>query len=288
MSARIVSGLQKNQSLAYHRHVSDLFHDAFYRFVPVQNPEELIAELEKLCSSAEVLGSILVAEEGINGMLCGSQEALQIVRDGLEQDTRFKNLMYKRSACRDQVFKKLKVRLKPEIVALGIEGVDANKYHGTDVAPLEWRELIKRDDVVLIDNRNAFEYTLGHFKGAINPGVDNFRDFAAFIEHNLSTWQDKTISMYCTGGIRCEKTSAWLAEKGIQIMQLEGGIINYFAEVQDAHEDYEGTCFVFDKRQELDTRLKIARTPRTSENEPLFSRFLWDGMTPDEVTDAQL
>jgi UPF0176 protein len=268
--------------------VSDLFHDAFYRFVPVQNPEELIATLEKLCAEAEVLGSILVASEGINGMLCGSQEALKIVRDGLEQDSRFQDLMYKRTACRDQVFKKLKVRLKPEIVALGIEGVDASKYHGTNVSPLEWRDLIGREDVVLIDNRNAFEYTLGHFKGAINPGVDNFRDFAAFIEDNLSTWENKTISMYCTGGIRCEKTSAWLAEKGIQIMQLEGGIINYFAQVEDANLDYEGTCFVFDKRQELDTHLKIARTPRTSENEPLFSRFLWDGMIPDdELTDAQ-
>ncbi len=268
--------------------MSDLFHDAFYRFVPVENPEALISELFDLCSRAGVLGSILVATEGINGMLCGSQDALQIVREGLEQDSRFQNLMYKRTHCREQVFKKLKVRLKPEIVTLGIEGVDASKYHGTDVAPHLWRELIKRDDVVLIDNRNAFEYTLGHFKGAINPGVDNFRDFAAFIESNLLNWQDKTISMYCTGGIRCEKTSAWLAEKGIQIMQLEGGIINYFAQVEDADQDYEGTCFVFDKRQELDTRLKIARTPRTEENEPLFSRFLWDGMTPDdEVLDAQ-
>jgi UPF0176 protein len=268
--------------------VSDLFHDAFYRFVPVENPEELIGTLEKLCAGAGVLGSILVATEGINGMLCGSSDALQIVRDGLEQDSRFQNLMYKRTHCREQVFKKLKIRLKSEIVALGIEGVDASKYHGTDVSPHLWRELIKRDDVVLIDNRNAFEYTLGHFKGAINPGVDNFRDFAAFIESNLLNWQDKTISMYCTGGIRCEKTSAWLAEKGIQIMQLEGGIINYFAQIDDANLDYEGTCFVFDKRQELDTQLKIARTPRTSENEPLFSRFLWDGMTPDdEVTNAQ-
>ncbi len=265
-----------------------MFHDAFYRFVPVQNPEALIVALEKLCVDAGVLGSILVATEGINAMLCGTQDALQIVRDGLEQDTRFRSLMYKRTACCEQVFKKLKVRLKPEIVALGIEGVDASQYRGTDVSPIIWRDLIKRKDVVLIDNRNAFEYTLGHFKGAINPGVDNFRDFAAFIEDNLLNWQDKTISMYCTGGIRCEKTSAWLAEKGIQIMQLEGGILNYFAEVQDAHQDYEGTCFVFDKRQELDTRLKIARTTRTSENEALFSRFLWDGMTPDdEVTNVQ-
>jgi UPF0176 protein len=275
-------------SLAYYSTVSDLFHDAFYRFVPIQNPTALIVTLEKLCADAGTLGSILVASEGINGMLCGTQEALQIVHDGLELDARFQNLMFKRTACRDQVFKKLKVRLKPEIVALGIKGVDASQYHGTDVSPLEWRDLIKRDDVVLIDNRNAFEYTLGHFRGAINPGVDNFRDFAAFIESNLLNWQDKTISMYCTGGIRCEKTSAWLSEKGIQIMQLEGGIINYFAQVQDADQDYEGTCFVFDKRQELDTRLKIARTTRTSENEPLFSRFLWDGMTPDdELLNAQ-
>ncbi len=262
--------------------MSDLFHDAFYRFVPVQNPEELIAELEQLCSSAGVLGSILVAEEGINGMLCGSKDALGLVRNGLAADARFQNLSYKRTACRDQVFKKLKVRRKAEIVALGIDGVDASQYHGTNVSPLEWRELIKRDDVVLIDNRNAFEYTLGHFKGAINPGVDNFRDFAAFIHSNLENWQDKTISMYCTGGIRCEKTSAWLAEKGIQIRQLEGGILNYFQEVEDANLDYEGTCFVFDKRQELDTRLRIARTPRTPEIESSLSRFMWDGMEPDD------
>ncbi len=261
--------------------MSDLFHDAFYRFVAVQNPEALIANLELLTANAGVLGSILVASEGINGMLCGTISQLQTVRDGLESDARFQNLMYKRTRCRDQVFKKMKVKLKPEIVALGIEGVDATKYHGTDVSPLEWRELIKRDDVVLIDNRNDFEYTLGHFKNAINPSVDNFRDFAAFIESNLSNWQDKTIGMYCTGGIRCEKTSAWLAEKGIEIMQLEGGIINYFQEVEDANLDYEGTCFVFDKRQELDTQLKIARTPRTPEVAELFSRFLWDGMEAD-------
>jgi UPF0176 protein len=261
--------------------VSDLFHDAFYRFVTVQNPEALIAQLEHLCDGAGVLGSILVADEGINGMLCGTFEQLQIVRSGLEADPRFQNLTYKRTRCRDQVFKKMKVKRKTEIVALGIQGVDTTKYHGTDVSPLAWRELIKRDDVVLIDNRNDFEYTLGHFKNAINPGVDNFRDFAAFIESNLENWQDKTISMYCTGGIRCEKTSAWLAEKGIQIMQLEGGILNYFQQVEDADRDYEGTCFVFDKRQELDTRSRITRTPRTPEVAALFSRFLWDGMEPD-------
>lgn len=261
--------------------MSDLFHDAFYRFVPVHDPEALIAELDKLCSSAGVLGSILVAEEGINGMLCGSFEQLQIVRNGFETDERFKNLIYKRTNCRDQVFKKLKVRRKTEIVALGIDGVDASKFHGVDVPPLEWRELIKRDDVILIDNRNSFEYTLGHFKNAINPGVDNFRDFAKFIESNLENWQDKTVAMYCTGGIRCEKTTAWLSEKGIQIMQLEGGILNYFQTLKDANLDYQGTCFVFDKRQELDTRLKIARTPRTPEVAGLFSRFMWDGMEPD-------
>ena len=261
--------------------MSDLFHDAFYRFVSVQNPEELIAQLENLCGDAGVLGSILVAEEGINGMLCGTLEQLQIVQDGLEADSRFQNLMYKRTKCRDQVFKKMKVKRKAEIVALGINGVDATKYRGTDVSPILWRELIRRDDVVVIDNRNEFEYTLGHFKNAINPGVDNFRDFAAFIESNLETWQDKTISMYCTGGIRCEKTGAWLAEKGIQIMQLEGGILNYFQEVEDADLDYKGTCFVFDKRQELDTRSRIARTPRTADVAGLFSRFLWDGMEPD-------
>lgn len=258
--------------------VLPLFHDAFYRFVPIDDPAKLARQLEEVCSSAGVLGTVLVAPEGINGMMCGPLKSLQVVRDALERDERFSDLMYKRTACPVQVFDRLRVRLKAEIVPLGIAGVDATRFRGTDVSPLEWRELLSREDVIVLDNRNTFEYTLGHFKGAINPGVDNFRDFAGFIDQNLPQWADKIIAMYCTGGIRCEKTGAWLASRGIEILQLEGGILHYFQQMENADEDFEGTCFVFDARQELDTRGRVVRTPRTAEFEGTVSKFLWRGM----------
>jgi UPF0176 protein len=242
-----------------------LYHDAFYRFTHILEPEQLCTELEQTCQQAGVLGTILLATEGINGMLCGSSQQLQTVRDALEAQPRFANLFYKRTQCSQQVFKRLKVRVKPEIVPLGVDGVDTQTFQGQDVSPLEWRELLKRDDVIVIDNRNAFEFEIGHFKGAINPDVEHFRDFAAYLEAHLPEWQaqNKTVAMYCTGGIRCEKTTAWQAARGFQILQLEGGILNYFQALEDADKDYDGGCFVFDAREVLDTKLEEVRSPDT-------------------------
>ncbi len=238
-----------------------LFHDAFYRFVHLEHPELVRTHLERSCLEAGVLGTILLAEEGINGMLCGSSQALQMVRDVLEADSRFSNLFYKRTECSQQVFKRLKVRVKPEIVPLGIAGIDTQNFKGTDVSPLEWRELLSRDDVIILDNRNSFEFELGHFKGAINPNVEHFRDFAAYLDAHLPEWQaqNKTVAMYCTGGIRCEKTTAWQAMRGYNILQLEGGILNYFQSIDNAEDDYDGTCFVFDAREVLDTKNQEAQ-----------------------------
>jgi UPF0176 protein len=232
-----------------------IWHDAFYRFVKIDDPNGLVATLEHLCEQAGVLGSILVAEEGLNGMLAGTEVQLKVVHDWLESDPRFTKMLVKRSACEDTPFKRLKIKLKNEIVPLGLPNIDATSKTGVNVSPLEWRDLIQRSDVVVLDNRNSFEYELGHFKNAIDPGVQHFRDFADYVENHLPQWQDKTVAMYCTGGIRCEKTSAWLADLGVQVYQLEGGILNYFKEIPDADKDYKGTCFVFDERRELDTQL---------------------------------
>jgi UPF0176 protein len=242
-----------------------LYHDAFYRFTQILEPEKLCAELENICLQAGVLGTILLATEGINGMLCGTETQLQTVRDVLEADSRFAGLFYKRTKCSQQVFKRLKVRVKPEIVPLGIDGVDTQTHKGQDVSPLEWRELLKRDDVIVIDNRNAFEFEIGHFKGAINPDVEHFRDFAAYLDAHLPEWQaqNKTVAMYCTGGIRCEKTTAWQAARGFHILQLEGGILHYFQSLEDADQDYDGGCFVFDAREVLDTKLEEVKSPDT-------------------------
>lgn len=241
-----------------------LWHDAFYRFVRVDNPEELTQQLLNVCERAELLGSILVATEGINGMLAGTETQLKQIQDFFEADERFAGMLVKRTICSKAPFKRLKVKIKQEIVPLGVDGVDATSKTGVNLSPKAWRELIHQDDVVLIDNRNSFEYRVGHFKGAIDPQVDNFRQFAAYMDAHLPDWQaqQKKVAMYCTGGIRCEKTTAWLKDKGVDVYQLEGGILNYFAEIPDAEKDYEGECFVFDERVALDTRLQETNLTR--------------------------
>jgi UPF0176 protein len=242
-----------------------LWHDAFYRFVNIEDPSPLLETLHTLCKEAGVLGSILVAQEGINGMLAGTEKQLNVVHVWLETEPRFAKMMIKRTPCETMPFKRLKVKLKKEIVPLGLPEVDATSKTGINVSPREWRNFIKRDDVVVIDNRNSFEYQHGHFKNALDPGVTQFRDFANYMEQHLPQWQkeNKTVAMYCTGGIRCEKTTAWLAAKGVQVYQLEGGILNYFKEIPDAEKDYEGDCFVFDERRLLGTTLQPAQ-PKTS------------------------
>ena len=240
-----------------------IFHIAFYKFVTLEDPEGVIAHLRMLTN--DVLGSILVATEGINGMLAGSEALLNTFQNALQNDAyfagKFSGIAFKRSPCKTAPFGKMKVYRKPEIVPLGIAGVDATKT-GTDVSPAEWRKLIAESDVVLLDNRNSFEYKLGRFKNAIDPHVTNFRDFPNYVKVHAAQWQadGKRVAMYCTGGIRCEKTSAWMRDMNIPVFQLEGGILNYFQQMPDAEKDWDGECFVFDNRVALDTKLQETAT----------------------------
>ena len=247
--------------------MTDLWHDAFYKFVTVTDPDALSEALTELCRGAGVLGSILVAAEGINGMLAGTDAQLEQVRDGLREDERFSDLFFKRTACKQVPFKRLKIKVKAELVPLGVAGIDGAETVGA-VSPAEWRELLERDDVVLIDNRNAFEYELGHFKGAVNPQVASFRDFAEYAEAHLDEWQGKKVAMYCTGGIRCEKTVAWLKGSGLELYQLHGGILHYL-EQHPGDEAFEGECFVFDDRVALDTHLQETETSLEDLSPPL-------------------
>ena len=245
-----------------------LVHTAFYKFVRMPQSEEVAVWLRELTARPDnaVTGSILVASEGINGMLAGSAPVLDAIEHALLHDARFDGLFsgmtFKRSACITVPFYKMKVHCKAEIVPLGIEGVDATRRTGINVNPRDWRALIAQDDVVLLDNRNSFEHRLGRFKGAIDPLVENFRDFPAYVEAHADEWkaQGKRVAMYCTGGIRCEKTSAWMLDLGIEAYQLEGGILNYFAQMPDANKDWQGECFVFDNRVALDTHLQETAT----------------------------
>jgi UPF0176 protein len=245
-----------------------LLHSAFYRFVRLDQPEAVAARVRLLAAAPQhpVLGSVLVAPEGINGMLAGTAQALDAIELALHTDAcfagRFAGMVFKRSACTTPPFHRLKVHCKPEIVPLGITGVDAGGPGGVDVSPADWRALIRRDDVVLLDNRNSFEFRLGRFRGAVDPMVGNFRDFPAYVLAHAPAWAaaGQRVAMYCTGGIRCEKTSVWMRGLGIPVWQLEGGILNYFARMPDAERDWDGECFVFDNRVALDTRLQETPT----------------------------
>jgi UPF0176 protein len=245
-----------------------LLHTAFYKFTPLPRPDQVAEALRALVAAPGadgLTGSILVAAEGINGMLAGPPQALDRIEQALLQDPAFggafAGMAFKRSACSTRPFAKMKVHVKKEIVPLGIEGVDA-RITGINVSPQVWRELIKDPDLVLLDNRNSFEYRLGHFEGAIDPQVTNFRDFPAYVRAHAQEWkaQGKRVAMYCTGGIRCEKTSAWMLEMDLPVYQLEGGILNYFQQMPDAEQDWRGECFVFDNRVALDTHLQESAT----------------------------
>jgi UPF0176 protein len=240
-----------------------IHHIAFYKFAAIADVDAVVMRLREV--TAPLLGSILVAGEGINGMLAGSAEQLDAFEQALQIDAvfegKFAGTVFKRTECLTPPFKRMKVHAKKEIVPLGIDGVDAAgrtaDIERTNVAPQAWRELIKQPDVVLLDNRNSFEYRLGKFDGAIDPGVVNFRDFPEYVKAHAAQWkaEHKKVAMYCTGGIRCEKSSVWMQDLGLDVYQLEGGILNYFKDMPDASKDWQGECFVFDNRVALDTHL---------------------------------
>lgn len=241
-----------------------LCHTAFYRFVALADCESVAARLREL--TQRLTGSILVAAEGINGVLAGPVGEVdafeQALIHGAEFNGVFEGTLFKRSACVSAPFARMKVHCKKEIVAFGIDGVSAAADAGLSVSPQAWRELIAQDDVVVLDNRNSFEYRLGKFNNAVDPQVANFRDFPAYVQANASHWkaQGKRVAMYCTGGIRCEKSGAWMRDMGLEVLQLEGGILNYFQSMPDAEKDWQGECFVFDNRIALDSKLQETDT----------------------------
>jgi UPF0176 protein len=249
-----------------------IHHIAFYKFSSITDVNAVVTRLREM--TVDLLGSILVATEGINGMLAGSAQQLDGFEHALQNDAAFNSAfqatVFKRTECQTPPFKRMKVHAKAEIVPLGISGVDAAGRTAdivrTNVSPAQWRDLIHQPDVVLLDNRNSFEYRLGKFDGAIDPGVVNFRDFPEYVKAHAEQWkvEHKKVAMYCTGGIRCEKSSVWMQDLGLDVYQLEGGILNYFKEMPDAQKDWQGECFVFDNRVALDTHLH--ETPTTVED----------------------
>lgn len=253
-----------------------LVHGAFYRFVRLAQPDRVAHVLREL--TCDLKGSVLVAEEGLNGTVAGTAAAVDAFELALQDDPRlhglFTGLKLQRTPGGPAPFGRMKVHRRAEILALGVEGIDAVGHHGRLLEPAEWEQALQQPGLVLIDNRNSFEVRLGHFRGAIDPQVHNFRDFPQYIEAHAAQWRDegRPVAMYCTGGIRCEKTAAWMAGMGIEVLQLRGGILNYLATAAQPERWWQGECFVFDNRMALDARLQPTGTPP----EAIF------GETPDE------
>ena len=258
-------------------------HSAFYRFVTLPDPHAAAAELRLLGQGLH--GAIVVAGEGINGAVSGRPDAVQVFEEALRTGAALggaaQGQVFKRSPCARDPFGRFKVVVKPEIVALGLPAFEAlpqpDQQDDSHVSPAQWRELIARDDVVVLDNRNHFEWRLGRFKGAVDPQVRHFRDFVAYVQAQAPQWraEGRTVAMYCTGGIRCDKTAPWLRSLGLQVRQLDGGILNHFATLPDAERDWEGECFVFDKRVAVDTTLHETATPLEAVFDPADPGERW-------------
>lgn len=217
------------------------------------DPAGLAEKLRRRGAELALGGVVLLAEEGISAAIAGEDEAVHAFESEIGTEPGLANLHFKHNECERRPFSRLKVSVKREIVAFGIPGVSGGDATDTHVSPQRWRELLADPDTVVLDNRNTFEFKLGRFRGAIDPGVAHFRDFPAYVEAHRQEWQGKTVAMYCTGGIRCEKTAAWMQERGLRVAQLDGGILNYLeAFPGDAAGDWQGECYVFDKRIAID------------------------------------
>lgn len=222
---------------------------ALYKFVSLPDYQELREPLLAQCLAAGVKGTLLLAEEGINGTIAGSRIGIDTVLDYLHADLRFADLDHKESYDKEQPFYRMKVKLKKEIVTMGVDGIDPKDIVGTYVKPQDWNALIADPEVLLIDTRNDYEVEIGSFKGAVDPKTTSFREFPEYVRANYDPAKHKKVAMFCTGGIRCEKASAFMKHEGFaEVYHLEGGILKYLEEVDEAQSQWQGECFVFDNR----------------------------------------
>jgi UPF0176 protein len=238
--------------------MSSIVVSALYHFVRLENPEQLREPLLLFLKDNAIRGTLILATEGINGTVSGTREAIDSLYQWFQQHPQLKDVKAKESFHDEQPFYRTKVKLKKEIVTMGVEGIDPQKVVGTYVKPKEWNALISDPDVVLVDTRNDYEFDVGTFKGAVNPNTDSFRQFPGYVAENLDPAKHKKVAMFCTGGIRCEKSTAYLKEQGFdEVYHLEGGILKYLEEVQPDESMWEGECFVFDNRVAVGHQLAV-------------------------------
>ena len=253
---------------------------ALYKFVALPNYGSIRHPLLEIMTDNQVFGTLLLAAEGINGTISGTRIGIDSVLDWLAQQPGLENIDTKESYSDNIPFYRTKVKLKKEIVTMGVEGIDPNQVVGTYVKPADWNALISDPDVLVVDTRNDYEVEIGTFKDAINPKTKSFREFPAWATENIGADKNKKIAMFCTGGIRCEKSTAYMKEQGFdEVYHLEGGILKYLEEIPKDQTLWQGECFVFDNRVAVDHDLKrgsydqchACRMPITEEEKNLDS-----------------
>ena len=246
---------------------------AGYKFEPLEDPVDLVRIYQQKCDDLKLKGTMLISKNGINFSLAGTKEATDTIITFMEEDNRFLNIPLKITYSETQPFRRMKVRLKKEIISLGRKDINPRELTGERITPQDLKNLLdNKEDVLVLDTRNEYETRVGKFENAIDLNLDTFRDFPKAIESLPEEYKDKQIVMYCTGGIRCEKASAVMMKAGFaDVKQLEGGVLDYFKETGGAY--WEGDCFVFDERVALDTELNetdyiycyICREPLSAE-----------------------
>ncbi|MDX1553777.1 MAG: rhodanese-related sulfurtransferase [Marinobacter sp.] len=271
---------------------------ALYKFAVLNDYKALRQPLLGLMLEKDVHGTLLLAREGINGTIAGSREGVDAIRHWLGADERFEGIDYKESFVDIQPFKRTKVKLKKEIVTMGVEGIDPKRIVGTYVEPKEWNDLIADPDVMVVDTRNQYEVEIGTFKNARNPATDTFREFPEYVKENLDPSKHKKVAMFCTGGIRCEKSTAFLKEQGFdEVYHLKGGILRYLEEVPESQSLWQGECFVFDDRVTVNHKLErgeydqchACRRPITAEDKqrPEYEQGVSCHRCIDSLTEEQ-
>lgn len=271
---------------------------AMYKFVSLPEFENIQKPLLAVMEESAIKGTLLLAAEGINGTVAGSQAAIDGLIAWLATQPGLDNIVHKLSFDEEMPFYRTKVKLKKEIVTMGVEGIDPNKVVGTYVKPKDWNALISDPEVLLVDTRNDYEVQIGTFKNALDPQTTTFREFPEYVKQNLDPAKHKKVAMFCTGGIRCEKSTAYLKEQGFDdVYHLEGGILKYLEEVKQEESLWQGECFVFDNRVAVNHDLEkgqydqcnACRMPITAEEKasPQFEQGVSCPHCIDKVTDKQ-
>ena len=251
---------------------------ALYHFTPLPQHESLQQPIQVFCEANDVRGTLLLADEGINGTIAGRDAAIASVLDHLRSIPELAGLEHKESRADTMPFHRMKVRLKKEIVTMGVEGIDPRHSVGTYVDPKDWNDLISDPDTIVIDTRNNYETAIGTFRGAVDPHTRSFREFPDWVRNRADLKDKPRIAMFCTGGIRCEKATAFMKAEGYEnVFHLKGGILKYLEQIPEEESLWDGSCFVFDERVSVTHQLK--------QGDHLLCRACRHPLTPGEARD---